>query len=230
MDVYWIHFATIDSTNTWAKEHAQEFDPKKLTCIVADMQTAGRGRFSRSWVGAKGNLMMSLFFHLDPKDPILPNLAQILALSCIRILRIDEIQIKWPNDLVVDGKKLAGILVETVPAGGVVVGLGMNVNVPVETDQAATSLYELTGRKWNLKELRGQIVTRFQKDLKGGFVPEEFEEVLAYQNQQISCLVGKEMIEGMLIGINDRGQLKIKLADESIRTIYSGDIQRLRCT
>jgi len=167
MEVHTIHFETIDSTNTWAKTHAHTFDPKKMTCIIADIQTAGRGCFDKHWVSKKGNLTMSLFFHIDPKDPLLPYIAQLLTYSTYKVLQKEGVitQIKWPNDLLVDGKKLCGVLAETVHSG-VVIGIGLNVNIPVETNQQTTSLIELTGKQWDLSDLMKKIIAEFQQDLK----------------------------------------------------------------
>lgn len=170
MEVHTIHFEAIDSTNSWAKLHARSFDPKKITCIIADVQTAGRGCFDKQWVSKKGNLTMSLFFHIERDSPLVPYMAQLLSFSTYQVLEREKIgvRIKWPNDLLVNGKKLCGILVETIHLDGelgIVVGMGLNVNAPVETNQPTTSLIELTGRTWDLPKLTDQIIIQFQKDL-----------------------------------------------------------------
>lgn len=167
MEVHTIHFDTIESTNNWAKMNAHSFDPKKMTCILADIQTAGRGCFDKHWVSKKGNLTMSVFFHIDSKAPLLPYIAQLLTYSTYKVLQKEGVvtQIKWPNDLLVDGKKLCGVLAETMQMG-VVIGIGMNVNVPVETNQPTTSLIELTGKKWDLNDLVKKIIAEFQEDLQ----------------------------------------------------------------
>lgn len=174
MEVHTIHFETIDSTNTYAKQHARNFDPEKLTCIIADTQTAGRGCYSKQWVSKKGNLLMSLFFHSSLHAPILPHLAQLLSYSVYQVLKGENIDVKmkWPNDLLVGGKKLCGILAETIHLDhtiGVVVGIGLNVNIPIETDQPTTSLIEITGHEWDLKALSAKIIAQFQHDLKLDF-------------------------------------------------------------
>ncbi len=170
MEVYTIHFETVDSTNTWMKTHARTLDPSKLTCLIADIQTAGRGCYSKHWVSKKGNLTMSLFFHLPQNDPIIPKIAQLAAHSTLEVLRSENIDavMKWPNDLLVNGKKLCGILAESIfldHSMGIVVGIGLNVNVPVETDQPVTSLIELTGHAWDLSDLANKIIFQFLKDL-----------------------------------------------------------------
>lgn len=175
MEVYTIHFESLDSTNTWAKKNVHTFDPTKMTCIIADIQTAGRGCFDKHWISTRGNLTMSVFFHIDSKNLLLPYIAQLFTYSTYKVLQKEGVatQIKWPNDLLAHGKKLCGVLAETVQ-GGVVIGVGMNVNVPVETNQPTTSLIELTGREWDLNQLTQQIIAEFQKDLQLDF--SEFQE------------------------------------------------------
>src|SRR6185312_12605733 len=111
-------FDTIDSTNTWTKQNTATLDPDLLTCITATEQTAGRGRFRRRWVSGRGENITATFFFTVAKDsPILANVGQVLSLSCAHVLEQHGFspQIKWPNDLFISGKKMAGILCETVP-------------------------------------------------------------------------------------------------------------------
>lgn len=182
MEVHTIHFETVESTNTWLKNQAGSFDPNKITCLIADIQTAGRGCFDKKWVSKKGNLQMSIFFHIARDYPLLPYVAQLFALSTAQVLMREKIPlcIKWPNDILVGGKKLCGILAETIQFDatlGVVIGLGLNANAPVVTDQPTTSLFELTGETWDLNALSTQIIAQFQEDLK--LQLSEFQEKLS---------------------------------------------------
>lgn len=170
MEVHTIHFESVDSTNNWLKAHAKSLDPQKITCLIADVQTAGRGCYARQWISKKGNLQMSLFFSMKLENPLLPHAAQLLTFSAAQILKAEQvpIQIKWPNDLLIDGKKLCGVLAETIQLDGqlgVIIGLGMNVNASVQADQPTTSLIEATGRNWDLNDLSAKIIAQFQKDL-----------------------------------------------------------------
>ena len=88
MEVQYIHFATIHSTNSWAKTHGLELDPKKLTCITADTQTASYGRHGRKWISKKGNLHCSLFFVVPTNHFIIPNIAQVTAFSLSQVLTL----------------------------------------------------------------------------------------------------------------------------------------------
>lgn len=230
MEVHRIHFDCLDSTNTWAKAHSGEFDPKKLTCISASTQTKGHGRFNHPWVSKQGNLHISFFFCLSPGDPRLPNLAQIAAFAICSLLleKGFSIQIKWPNDLIFDKKKLGGILVETTPIGkqlGIIVGIGLNVNAPIE---GFISLSEIKGAPWDLESLIDEMIFRFQKELEKGFSPQAFDALLAFKGELVSCYVGDKLIEGTLLGLNDQGQLKLKLSDGTVAHFSSGEINILR--
>lgn len=226
MKVERIHFNTISSTNTWAKEHASEFDPSKLICITADEQTAGRGRFpGRKWISKKGNLHMTLFLSAPPD----PNFAQILIFSAAHILAKEGIalQIKWPNDLLFNGKKFAGCLVETTPYG-VVLGIGMNVNENVHTDQPTTSLKEISGKTWDVENLATQITEEFLRNWTRGFSDfwQEFQGFLAYKGQWVKCEIGKEIVEGTLLGITNKGFLQIEKENGEVVELSSGEIQQ----
>src|SRR5690348_7786351 len=114
--IHYIHFDTIDSTNTWAKQHASSLDPEVLTCITTQAQTAGRGRFSRKWISPKGkNICATLYFTVPQDYPHVANLAQLLSLSCVQVLKSRgfDPQIKWPNDILLEKKKVGGVLCET---------------------------------------------------------------------------------------------------------------------
>jgi len=219
-----IHFEKLDSTISWVKDHYQEFDPSSVICVTASTQTAGKGRFSRKWVSTQGNLHMTLFYSLEKGDPRVANLAQLMALA---ICSLFPAKIKWPNDIVVDEKKLGGILVEIIDCEdrlGIIHSLGLNVNAPVKTDQKTTSLFEWTGKKHDLDPLIDQIVTAYFKQLEQGFSAEAFNKKLAYRGEPVTCQIGMKSIHGTLVGVDEEGKLQLLLDDGTIRSIYSGDL------
>lgn len=233
MEVHRIHFDRLDSTHTWAKAHAHELDPKKLTCITAGIQTAGLGRFKRAWISKEGNLQMSLFFCISPEDPRIANMAQMAALAASRYLIKNgvPIQIKWPNDLLCSQKKLGGILVEICPLDGVVglvVSFGLNVNTPVETDQPSITLAQITQSNWDLDPLRDALISHFQAELEKGFSPSDLDPLLAFKGAVVSCTVGDDRFEGTLLGLTDQGHLKLQLSDGTEAHLSSGEINSLR--
>ena len=236
-----LHFNTIDSTNTYAKAHAKTFDPKKITCITADEQTAGRGRFQREWKSPKGvNLYATFCFQLPLQTLHLNSLAQLMAASLAALLIKEGLhpKIKWPNDIQLNNKKLSGILCETSFQNGIAqifLGIGINVNMEPsdlnEIDQPATSLKQETHRSWNRPELLEKLQKQFLHDLSlfksKGFTPFHslFENLLAHKGEQIRCFDGKKTWVGICHSLTMDGQLNIYLPDKSMHTITSGDIE-----
>ncbi|OGN59059.1 MAG: biotin--[acetyl-CoA-carboxylase] ligase [Chlamydiae bacterium RIFCSPLOWO2_12_FULL_49_12] len=202
-NIEYIHFDTIDSTNNWVKKHALQLDPCRITCITALEQTAGRGRWNRTWFSPKEqNIYATIYFCIPKESPYLENIPQVLALSCAQMLRKKGFlaKIKWPNDVLVDGKKIAGILCETVALKeetGVVLGIGINVNMQEELlktiDQPATSLAQLSGRTWNLEQTLSLLLESFLKSLtilqQEGLPPflKFFEALLASTGKENCC-------------------------------------------
>lgn len=238
--IYYIHFDTIDSTNAWTKKNATTLDPHQLTCVTALEQTAGRGRLFRKWLSPKGkNIYATLFFCLPRTCPYLINLGQILSLSSIAVLKKKgfPVQIKWPNDILMDGKKVAGILCETVffeDRIGVVLGIGINVNMSQELletiDQPATSLAQLSGQTWTLEQILEPILKQFLKDLDTllikGFEPfrARYEKLLAYKGETIACHDGLKTIKGICHSINSEGKLNLLLPDGQITILSAGEL------
>src|ERR1700733_11838983 len=133
-----IHFSAIDSTNTWAKQNIHLFNPKKITLVTAEMQHEGRGRFKRRWVSPSGlNMYASFCFFVSKENKNLSTIGQVMGISAARILEEFKVspKLKWPNDLILRGKKLGGILCETQDRGEqfcIIAGIGININMPVE--------------------------------------------------------------------------------------------------
>ncbi len=170
-----IHFDSIDSTHTWTKQNAHSLDPDQLTCVSAAEQTAGHGRFGRPWISPKDqNIYASFYFTLQKDVPYLTNLAQVLSFSCVAVLKNQGFtpSIKWPNDILLDGKKVAGILCELLfleNSVGVVLSIGLNVNMSADylrtVDQPATSLMQVSGHPWQMEPLLSCLVEQFGSDL-----------------------------------------------------------------
>lgn len=240
-NICYIHFDTIDSTNNWAKGNAHTLDPNQYTCITALEQTAGRGRWFRKWVSPRGeNIYASIFFCLPRNCPYLSNLGQVLSLSCATMLKKKGFapQIKWPNDILLSGKKVAGILTEAVTFEdriGIVLGIGLNVNMSKELldsiDQPATSLAQLSGQTWAVEQILESLLKQFLKDLEllqdKGFAPflTLYEQLLAYKGQLITCHDGLQPIKGICHSISSDGRLNLELADGKVALISSGEIK-----
>jgi len=179
MEIIYHHFECLASTQSWARTHLASCSPEKLTVITADCQTSGRGQYGRRWISPPGiNIYASFVFFERNLDPLTLN--HLLALSASHLLQTLGVtsQIKWPNDLMVDRKKIGGILCETT-AEATILGIGLNVNMPPEQlsniDQPATSLLCHTGLSHPLPPLIEALATQFASNLtlyiKSGFTP-----------------------------------------------------------
>ncbi len=238
--IHYIHFDTIDSTSLWVKANAATLDPNRITCVTALEQTAGRGRWNRKWVSPRGqNIYATLFFTLPLNCPFLSNLSQLLSLSCCTVLQHKGFspQIKWPNDLLLDGKKVAGILCEVVHLEdklGIALGIGININMTDElldtVDQPATSLAQLSGHSWTLEQILEPLVLQFLSDLntleKEGFAPfvPTYDALLAFKGKQITCHDGVQTVQGICRSIDTMGKLNLQMEDGHLRIISAGEI------
>lgn len=231
------HFDTIDSTNTWAKENYSKFDRDRITLITADQQTAGRGRYKRSWISPeKQNIYATFTFFMDLMRPDISNIPQILALSVQETLLGwgFSCQIKWPNDILLNKKKLGGILCETISDSlsvVVVLGLGLNINMPLDLlktiDQPATSLLAETGGTYPLQHILTSLVRNFSKNLEQflteGFSPfvHRFRQMIIHQENDL-LKIGNQT--GRFMAIANDGALIIKMDHGENQKIYSGEI------
>lgn len=239
MEMIEIHFDSIDSTNTYAKKHFLEFAEDKVTCILAEEQTAGRGRFNRSWHSPRSvNLYATFVFRLiSPMH--LGSIGQVMALSLAQVLLQEGLhpQVKWPNDVLLGGKKIAGILVETETLkNGVALFLGIGINVNQSADELkkiekpATSLKAETNHDWDraslFKKLSGQFISDLDKFKKGGFEPfhHRYENLMAFKGKTIHCFDGKKEWIGICHSLSNDGQLNLLLLDHTIQTISAGDL------
>ncbi len=166
-----LYLDTIDSTQNYAKTHIVLFDASAITCIVAEEQTNGRGQFQRKWTSPRGvNLYATLVFRLPLPCPQLNTLAIVMAKTIKTVLQKENIPatLKWPNDVQIHNKKVAGALCETIfhPTFiDIFLGFGLNVNMEQEDltkiDQPATSLKEETGKIWDKNALLEKIQAEF---------------------------------------------------------------------
>lgn len=231
---------TVNSTNTWVKENLCRLDPDQITCVTASEQTAGRGRFSRPWLSPKGeNLYTSFYFTTPTNFPHVKNLGQVLSLSASALFQDLKIQtqIKWPNDLLLDKKKVGGILCETTPVGnkiGVILGIGINLNMTSELlgkiDQPATSLAQVSGREWNINAFLDRLIGQFLEDLKllerEGFFPfqKRFNFFLSSKGENITCIDGGTRFEGRCLEVDEEGRLLLMLHNGKIHPVSAGEI------
>ncbi len=244
MEIVPIHFSSIDSTNRWARENFSHFDFNTITRITADEQTQGRGRFGRPWISPKGvNLYVTYFFTIEKTEVSLGNLSQLFCLSVVKLLCKQDLpaKIKWPNDVIVNGKKISGALCELIDLRrfyGVIAGMGINVNMSQEQldllDQVATSLAKETGRKFLLTPLLTLLDQFVIEDLtvyrKKGFQPfhQIYDSFLLYKGEKITLQQKEKRIEGVFHSLNLDGSLNLKLDSGEMKTFNTTDRVFLR--
>ncbi len=174
-NINYFHFEKIDSTNRFAKAQATTFAQDRLTCVIADEQSSAHGTYGKKWLSPQGNLAVSLCFFLPQDSSIVKHMAQFTTLCCAQVLKKKGFspKIKWPNDLLLEKKKVAGVLVETVALKDVlcvIVGIGMNLNIDqkslAQLDQPATSLSEQIPQVWHVEEILEPLLKLFIEDLQ----------------------------------------------------------------
>lgn len=218
-----ITFEELDSTNNYAKSHIDDLADK--TVISTNIQTNGRGRFTRSWVDlGKENIFMT--FVLKPSETILPvysNLTQYLSICLCNQLEEIELapKIKWPNDVLLSGKKVCGILAEAIvkqgKLKGLVLGIGVNLNASQEDlgniDIPATSVNIEFGAPIKKQEFMQKLIEKFFADydtfLEKGFkyIKQDYEARASFLNQNLKLKIFNIEKEGFSQGIDDYGGL-----------------------
>jgi BirA family transcriptional regulator, biotin operon repressor / biotin---[acetyl-CoA-carboxylase] ligase len=236
------YFDIATSTNILAMDMAER-GCAEGSLVIADTQTAGKGRLGRAWLSpAARNLYMSLVVRPDiaPRDATaLTFLAAVACSSAIENHCGLPVDIKWPNDLLAGGRKIGGILAE-IRADidciyHAVIGIGINVNVsdnemPDEIKRIATSVLIETGRHFPRTGLAADIIREFDRWyavlLSQGQKPviEKWRGLCSTIGKQIRIAVGATTFEGTAEGIDEEGRLIIKMADGSIRKFSAGDV------
>lgn len=234
----------IGSTNTEAKRLAED-GAEDGTLVVADQQTAGKGRRGRSWISPAGtNVYFSLLLKPDFNPSQAPMLTLVMALAVTQGIKemagnsADKVKIKWPNDVVINGKKVCGILTEMSVERDyiqyVVIGTGINVGLQdfaEEIKENASCLETELGMKISRSILIGKIMTAFEKyyelfksagDLSE--LKQDYEMCLVNKGREVCVLDPKGEYKGMALGINDTGELLVELEDGTTNAVYAGEV------
>ena len=232
----------ITSTNEWAKELAT-YGAQEGTVVIAETQTKGRGRLDREWLSPVGGLWFSLILRpkLHPADAVKLTFVAGLAVTEVlhEIFGLDA-ETKWPNDVLVNGKKICGVLTEMNTTGEsvnfVVVGIGVNANFdvekafPKELIGVATSLENEVRRKVGLEELFRCLLEKlenlYELLMKEGFNPilEEWKGYAGFLGRLVHVTSATERLSGLALDVDHDGALVVRLKDERIRRIFVGDV------
>lgn len=232
-----IHLKNVDSTSTFLKRNYLKY--KNFTFVSADCQTNGHGRMGRVWHSEpKNNLLFSVLI----KDKTLINKYGFLSLASASVilsvlykLKINDVSIKWPNDVFVKGKKIAGVLLESISKDSelevLVLGVGINVNQTQFTNDLihpATSLCIESKKKYSIQRIKRIIYKNFLKmfkDIKKG--NQTYLSIAKNNNfllnKEVFAEIGKEKKLVKVIGINDDNSLKI-LVDGIEKSLFAGEI------
>lgn len=236
-----LYFPEIDSTNTYAKRLGDE-GADHGTLVVSDKQTAGKGRRGRAWESPSGS---SIYMSILLRPEITPNQAPMLTLvmaqsvaQAIRKITGEEAMIKWPNDIVLNKKKICGMLTEMSTEiawiNYVVIGVGINVNTesfPEELNKKATSLYLESGRKIQRSQLIAEVMRQFEYYyalfMETGSLyamQEDYNHLLVNRDRDVRILEPGNEYDGHAIGINEKGELLVCKEDGQIAEIYAGEV------
>src|SRR5262245_44364102 len=232
-------FAELDSTNTTARELAAA-GAAHGTVVIADAQRRGRGRLGRSWASPAGtNLYLSALLRCELPMERLSQISLLAGVAtCETVGAWCAAQIKWPNDVLVGGRKVVGILAEMEGAGAqraVIVGIGVNLNsaledFPPELRAKAGSLRLASGALVDRAAFTGRLLNnlevRYEQWRRDGFEP------IAAAWRALAPLIGRhirvqepgQIVEGTVIDIDDDGALRLRLADGREHRVVAGDV------
>ena len=233
-------FLTIESTNLYLMQRATHEEPGP-TLVFAEHQTGGKGRRGRQWVSPfSGNIYMSLLWRFKQVPTELMGLSLAIGVSVCRVLQqlgVKDLALKWPNDILCQGRKLCGILVEMHGESNgpyaIVIGLGLNLYMNEKSayaiDQPWIALRDVLSSELARNKLAAllgdqMLETMQQFELTGleTFLA-DWRELDAYKNKQVELLLADQMIKGIAQGIDNQGALLIEQNGET-RRFFSGEI------
>ena len=228
-----LYYPEVPSTMDTAKDLARKNCPD-FTVVVAGRQTKGRGRLKRQWLSDDGGLYFTMV--LRPNIPVrlssrINFLASLTLAHVLRELFQIDAAVKWPNDILVDGRKISGMLseleAETDRVLFISIGMGINVNNdPSGVESGASSLKKITGREISKKMLLARFLAEFKKRLnKAEFenVISEWKKYTVTLGRQVKIVTHKEVSEGLAVDVEPDGALVLELADGSHKKIVYGD-------
>ncbi len=228
-----IYYAELTSTMDAAKHLARKGCPD-FTTVIAGRQKNGRGRLNRQWLSEKGGLYFTMVLRPDLPPVLSFRVGLLASVTLARILNeifgID-VRVKWPNDLLVDERKICGILseleAEVDQVAFINIGIGLNVNNdPSPIEPAATSLKNILGRKVSIKEILVRYLDLFEAQMQTPAydeVIEQWKQFTVTLNRDVRVVTTHEVLTGKAIDIDDTGALVLKCSDGSLQTIRYGD-------
>jgi BirA family biotin operon repressor/biotin-[acetyl-CoA-carboxylase] ligase len=227
------YFSQVDSTMDIARDLARKGRPH-FTVVIAECQTKGRGRLKRKWHSTIGGLYFSIILRPEISPVLSPRIGFAASLALVKVLRRlhgFKAMVKWPNDILVDENKVAGMLSEMEAEGDTVtfINLGMGINVnndPEKKEPGAVSIKKITGKQVSRKTLLTEFLNEFESIVH----VDELENIIARWKKctttigrQVKIVTSLEISEGLATDVDENGALILKLADGSIKKIIYGD-------
>lgn len=232
----------VDSTNEWAKKLVR-LGACEGTVVLAEMQECGYGRLGRKWVSPRGGLWFSIILKPKLKPAEAAKLVFVAGLAVAEVLHelyCLEVETKWPNDVMVSGRKICGMLSEMSTAkeriDHVIVGIGINANfnvqkhLPRELWKNATSLETELGKKISLEKLFRALLQKtediYETFMEKGFAPvlEKWKRYAMFLGCQVKVAAGTEIWNGLAIDVDGDGLLVLKLKGGRILRVLAGDV------
>ena len=235
-----VKLKTVDSTNNWALKHFEELED--LTVVYADSQTSGKGRFDRKWVSSDCENIYASFVLKPQNFTHIANFTQYMSLVVVNVLKFFNVsaKIKWPNDVLVENNKICGILCETYrkknETKGVVLGVGINLNMPKKTleelGRPAVSLNLVLNRHIDRDDFLNSLTQEFLKNyasvVENGFlhIKQGYLHNVEFLNKKVFIQQrdGAEKLEYTVLNVTDDGSLVVCNDKDEVSTIYSGDL------
>lgn len=238
---HWYFQEETDSTNDWAKRAGKEGAPHG-SAFVAESQTKGKGRRGKSWENPRGTgLAMSILLRPQMRPENAPMMTLLMGLSGAQA--VEDITgltpgIKWPNDLVLSGKKICGILTEMTMSGSeidyVVIGIGVNLNMeafPEDIREKATSLKLEGGKTVERDEMAAAVLRRFEENYNVfletcslSALRDVYMKYLVNLGREVKVMEGDRELRGICTGINDSGELLIEKSDGTCEAVFAGEV------
>jgi len=229
------YLATTSSTQDIAREMADHGAPEG-TAVIAGTQLSGRGRLGRSWLSPEGGLATSII--LRPAMSAVPLLPAISALAVFRTIKHLGIEagIKWPNDILIGGRKVCGILIEHTlinsMVGYSIIGIGININFDTalypEIAGFATSLSMQLGHELPVGQVALSVYTEMEnlylQSVTPDLITREWADNMHTIGRRVKVQSGSSVIEGVAETINKSGHLLLRLDDGTVQEIVAGDI------
>jgi BirA family biotin operon repressor/biotin-[acetyl-CoA-carboxylase] ligase len=233
-------FPEVDSTNTLAMEMASNGAPEG-TVVLAETQTGGKGRRGRKWISPKGNLYLSVILRPNIplyKAPVITLMGAVAAASAIRRTCGVKAFIKWPNDILVSGRKVGGLLTEMSAEQDrvrhIVLGIGIDANMelealPPDVRAQTTTLAVEAGGKIDRTAFLQQLLRELDQQYRVFLANEqdiltEWKTLNITTGNRVAISGAGEILEGVAQGIDDEGRLVIRQDNGSVRTVAAGDV------